>query len=79
MQAVFGEGVPDAVVCARAGEVVAFLARGLLLVRDDGAVDFVYAVEEGEVGVEVFGDEDAGAGEQDVVPFILEGGELGWA
>jgi len=56
--------------------VVAFLAGRLLFGCDDGGEDGVYAVDECGIWEELFGYEDAGAGEEDVVPFVLEGGEM---
>ena len=56
--------------------MVALCCGGVLFVGYDGGEGGVYFVEEGGVGVEVFGDEDAWTGEEDVVPFVLEGGEL---
>lgn len=86
MEAVFCEGVPDSCGCGCGGggaEVVSFVASLAVLLRLEGFVgdDFGegagYGGYECFVGVEVLGDEDSGAMEEDVVPFCLQGGEGG--
>ena len=77
MEGVFLEGVPDSTVAAGGGEVVACWTGG----GEDGGVGCVYCVDEGGGGEEVAEDEYAGTGEEDVVPFVLEGGRggfVGW-
>lgn len=57
-------------------EVVAFFfGSGGGFRGDGGGVDAVYSVEKGAVCEEVSGDEDARAGEEGVVPFVLQGGD----
>ena len=56
--------------------MVAFFPKAGSFGSDYGGVGFVYFREEGGVAVEVLGDEDSGAGEEDMVPFVLEGGAL---
>lgn len=43
---------------------------------NDRGVDFVDAVDEGEVSIQVFDDEDARTRKEDVIPFILQGIEV---
>lgn len=53
--------------------VAALSVRGSFFREDDRGVDFVHVVDEGNVFVQSFDDEDAGTGKEDVIPFILEG------
>ena len=77
-KSVFLEGVPDAGVGAGGGEVVAFFVGGECGFGGDGAVeDSGGGGQERRGGEESTEDENAGAGEEDVVPFVLEWGEEG--
>jgi len=73
-EAVFAEGVSDVVVFARGGEVVALF--GGAFGGDDGLEGGVGGVHGGVVGVCVSEGEDARAGEEDVVEFALEVGDV---
>lgn len=77
-EGVFAEGVPDAVVFAADGEVVAFCGCGCAFAGDDAREGFVGCVQGvGVLGwvVHSFQDEDARPCAEDVVPFVLEGGD----
>lgn len=76
-KAMFGKRVPDSRVGVGRREVVSFGDVSCGFGGDDGVEDFVDVGEEGRVWVQVLCYEDTGAGEEDVVPFVLEGGALG--
>ena len=74
--AVFLERVPDARISAAGREVVALgtVGGGSSFGGNDVGEDGVDASDEVAIREERFQDEDAGAGEEDVVPFVLEAG-----
>lgn len=69
------EGVPDAVVLSRAGEVIA--PRGRRFGCDDGAIDSIYFLDQFMVSEQPFGNKYAGPRKKDVVPLILKSGNGG--
>ncbi|KAF4167468.1 hypothetical protein CNMCM6936_004923 [Aspergillus lentulus] len=79
-EGVLAEGVPDAVVFAAGGEVVAFLCCGEALLSDDVGEGLGGGCQGWAVAgwvVHAFKHDDAGPGVEGVVPFVLEiGGEF---
>ena len=71
VEAVLLERVPDARVSA-AGEVITTGVATSDVGADDACEGIVDAIKQRLVGVEVFEDNDARTGEQDLVPFVLK-------
>ena len=69
------EGVPDAVVLSRAGEVVAFCGRRFGC--DNGVIDGIYFLDQFVISEQPSGNKYAGPRKKDVVPFILKSGNGG--